>query len=152
MAVERNDGLDRLLDEALGAYLSEEPRQGMEQRILAGMRSASVWPVRIFAGASVAAAAALCGVALFVNSQPEIALAPPPVPGASIAAAAPAVALPRSEPRRERFPTPAPLTGEERAWMILANNGVAAELTPGEIEPIQIEELTIPPLESEGGE
>lgn len=85
------------------------------------------------------------------HGRMAIPISPPqPVPVAVTAPAAPVIA-PRDRPKPARFPSPQPLTREERAWLALSDAGVVADLMPDKIEPIQIEELTIPPIRIDGG-
>ena len=141
---------DRLLEEALATYSRQEPGTGLEQRVLAGVASRRarppwMWPVCLFATA--------CLVAMVSTSRRESTPVAPPAPVAPVKMAAQPPAIPprRAPPRREQFPSPAPLTPEEQAWMTLADGGFVADVSAA-IEPIRIDELTIPPLESEGGE
>lgn len=143
---------DRLLEKALAGYASEEPRPGVEQRILARVaarRSGAVW---MLPACAVVAASLVVIVTAQRHERVPIPLPPAPVPVAVVAPAPePPVTVRHEQPKPSRFPSPAPLTREERAWLTLSDTGVVAGLQPGEIEPIQIEELTIPPIESEGG-
>ncbi len=64
----------------------------------------------------------------------------------------------RHLPKPKQFPTPAPLTDQERLFLALMRKppnetrSVFAELQKPNSEPIQIEELHIEPLQSRGGE
>ncbi len=99
-------------------------------------------------------AACIVGIAAIVAiPRRESTPIPRPAPkSVAVAAPAPPVTVRPERPRRDRFPTPAPLTSEERAWLALSDTGVVASLQSEDIEPIRIEELTIPPIGSEGGE
>jgi hypothetical protein len=71
------------------------------------------------------------------------------IPSPRIAPAPPVMVkseAPRAIKRPERFPTPSPLTREEHALLALADSTVLAESGIGEIAPIRIEEITIPPI------
>lgn len=74
---------------------------------------------------------------------------PDPLPAAWLHAPAPVVTVADPQPKRHRFPLP--LTREERAWLAAADEGIL-QAEPEQVEPIQIEDLTIPPIETEGGE
>jgi hypothetical protein len=101
-----------------------------------------MWPVCIFATA--------CLVVIVSTSRREFTPVAPPSP-VTMATPPPAIPARRAPPRRDRFPSPAPLTPEEQAWMTLADRGIVADVSAA-IEPIQIDDLTISPLESDGGE
>jgi hypothetical protein len=130
------------LDEALAAYSRVEPRVGIEGRILANVALARRRRKWMAAGWSLSTVAVLCIIGLLVWPAPTMTIAPLPIH---------AEALP-PPPQRQWPAEPAPLTREERAWMTLGESGILARVEPAGIEPLQIEELTIPPLESEGGE
>lgn len=140
---------DRLLEKALACYANEEPRPGVERRILARVaarRARTRWML-----CGVATAGLVAMVTAPRHERMAIPIPPPqPVPVAVTAPAAPVIA-PRDRPKPARFPSPQPLTREERAWLALSDAGVVADLMPDNIEPIQIEELTIPPIRIDGG-
>jgi hypothetical protein len=163
--VENGDDLDRLLENALASYSGQEPRAGIEQRILRRVRPvyhASEW---ILPGVALAAVAILCVAGMITISRREnrpVATAPPPPPVAMRPAA---VASPKGIqvsrkrlPTQERFPSVAPLTNEERALLLLAESApdqarnVLEGWDPGEITPLSIDEISIPPLSNDGGE
>ncbi|MCE5306786.1 MAG: hypothetical protein LLG20_04015 [Acidobacteriales bacterium] len=152
--------LDRKLDAALAEYANIEPPAGMEQRILARVREAG-GSGRIHWWRWVAAAVpALAGLlAVFVyRDLPPVA---PPSPVALSVPQAPAlvrpvvkrVSRPRPAPlpKREVFPTPTPLSPEERALLqLVAQSPEKARevLTP--VEPKPIEPIVIEPLNNGG--
>lgn len=165
MADEERDALDRLLDEGLAAYANREPRAGLESRILyrvRGERAPRGFPLLRWALPVAAAACLAAAVVYWSHRAPEP--APPPriaESAATIPARAPVeVAKPeppprparrnaprRTLPKRPEFPTPTPLTSEERA--LLAIYRVAPELAlevlgeraESEMEPNGIEEV-----------
>lgn len=153
-----SEPVDRFLEEALAAYSCAEPRPGIEGRILA--RAAAVrWRWRwMAAGLSVSAFAAVCAAVLLIAPKPGIRIVPLPIQAARTPALLPAP--PRTQDKRFVLPaplkvaplTPAPLTKEEREWMSLGESGVLASVESGDLAPLRVDELTIPPLESEGGE
>lgn len=153
MGTERSDELDRLLDAALATYAAEEPRPGLERRILARAGEVRRWPRWAWAGSMLAAT--VCATILMVTPRRETRAPAPPIAAVSPASAprvaAPAISKALALPKQERFPSLAPLSHEEREWMALADAGVVADARAA-IQPITIEDLTIPPLESEGGE
>ena len=140
--------VDRFLDEALAAYSCAEPQPGIEGRILA-RAAAARWRWRwMAAGWSVCAVGALCVAFLLVAPKPAITIVPLPIQAETISVLAPIPV----KAQRERPVRPAPLTKEERAWMSLGESGVLASVDPNDFAPLQVDELAIPPLESEGGE
>ena len=136
------------LDEALAAYSRVEPRIGIEGRILAHVALGCRRRRWVAAGWSVGTIAALSVAGLLVVPKPSITVVPLPI---HVEVESPPPQITATETRRPSL-RPAPLTKEERAWMTLGDSGVLASVEPAGIEPLQIEELTIPPLESEGGE
>ena len=168
----RNEEIDRILDAALSNYSSPEPRPGLEQRVLYRVRSeggAGGFACRLWRwrwAAVFPAAACLLVFALYRDSAPE----PPRVtrtirnPAPQPTPEPPKVAVRKhrttakrlSLPKRDQFPTPAPLTNEERAWMDFVTRSpeqareVAVHAAEWGKAPIQIEEIQIPPLPSGG--
>jgi hypothetical protein len=143
-----NDALDRELDAALTKYTAVEPRAGLEERILANLRtqrehaaSRSWWGWRP-AIALAAALAVLVAVSLWISRKPtEVVHRPPvPTPGAEVAASRentpqkPSTSMvaknagqhgPRHSqpmvtavPKLDVFPSPQPLSEQEQ---LLAN-------------------------------
>lgn len=168
------DELDRLLDEALASYSSEEPRPGLEQRVLGRVRAAGTprrfgwwrWAVAIPVFASL--------LVLAINhwSKPQ-----QPTAERNLASARPAAAtvvapvqlrhaaphrarrvvnrpmVTRSPlPKREVFPLPAPLSPEERALVDLVTRfpdqarEILIEADRRSRQPIEIPRIEIPPL------
>ena len=131
------------LDEALAAYSRVEPRIGIEGRILAHValvRRRRRW---VTVSWSLSTLTALWVVGLLIEPDPGIRITPLPI-RMEMTVAQPHTVAPRLPSR------PAPLTREERAWMKLGESGVLASMKPAGIEPLRIEELTIPLLDSEG--
>jgi len=171
-----NGELDRILEEGLATYSKGEPLSGLEERVLSRVTDASgVKQRRIWRWILVALPAAACllvAVSLMWHRQ-EVPTAPlvneyakvqpdpvrPQFPSASPveqkavriehqAVRAKKILRPASQAvKREQFPTPAPLSPEERALMSLAMAGPlepeVAFREPAPIEPIRIEPLEI---------
>ncbi len=151
---EKNE-LDRRLDAALAEYASVEPPAGMEQRILARLQEAEAKPRLAWWRWAAAIPALACAVAVFVYRDapriepPRVALTTPPAPVLS-APLTKRASRPRPVrlPKLEVFPTPVPLSAEERALLMLAaqsSEKVRELLTPAEpkpIEPIEIEPIS----------
>ena len=98
---ERNHEVDKLLDAGLARYTSAEPRPGLENRILAGLRAQpqpSRWLDWRWAGALAAAAVAVLVLAVFFLRQP---LPEPPPPAVARA--------PVPQPTPTAAPTPEPV-------------------------------------------
>jgi hypothetical protein len=157
--------LDRLLEDALARYSGQEPRPGFEQRILRRVRPVYQAPNWMLPGVALAAVAILCVAGMMAISRREsrsVPTAPPPPP----VAMQPAVirrpiglrVTRKRLPRQERFPSDAPLTNQERALLLLAEGApdqarnVLEGWNPGEITPLSIDEISIPPLSNDGGE
>ena len=98
---ERNHEVDKLLDAGLARYSSAEPRPGLENRILAGLRAQpqpSRWLDWRWAGALATAAVAVLVLAVFFLRQP---LPEPPPPAVARA--------PVPQPTPTAAPTPEPV-------------------------------------------
>jgi hypothetical protein len=169
-------GLERILEEGIASYSQGEPLSGMEERVVArirignykgrvtGLRAAFAVGLVVIAG----------GVWLFligpykgpqpvnivseaktksVEQTPMIVEAPQPVIKLRSHAA-----RVRVLPKQKVFPTPSPLTAEERRLLALFKQdpeGTAlafAGLRKRGSEPIEIAPLVIPPLEGGGGQ
>ncbi|HLJ27602.1 MAG TPA: hypothetical protein VKY85_12900 [Candidatus Angelobacter sp.] len=130
---------DELLDSLLAAYSDVEPRPGMETRLLANLRAESLSGVRnqrwgwrwLWAGAGVVAPAVALVVIYWsqipgLPSPPQIkALGPPSLPPTVMSHESgrrlnrgPQISRPASvsivDLRQQVFPTPAPLSDQER--------------------------------------
>jgi hypothetical protein len=166
---DRDRLLDRLLDGALAAQ-HVEPREGLEQRILANLRARPTtrpWWRWIWVPAALAAAVLLI-LGLRVMRRPEpvgnpaiatpapIAPVPSPkqpeAPAAMAKHRAPRGSSPRTRtvaaiaapplPRRETFPSPTPLTAEERMMLTLVRHNrteavLVAQTQENEREKVQ---------------
>jgi hypothetical protein len=184
---DKNKFVDELMDSALAQQRAEEPRAGLEARILGHVRAAAsqrssrkgLW-VAVTATAALVMIVAFYmarrphGAAVDTSHAVNAVTAPPPQKtltansGATPnARAAPSVHEPKLTARREnkpsrrvqahhwpsQFPTPAPLTEEQKALVqyvretppkVLAEPILKAELT---VQHVEIKPLEIPPLE-----
>lgn len=173
---ERRDQLDKALDDALASYGEAPENEGLEQRILAAVteRARRTHAMRPLAAAIGAAAIVIMAclfwwvtpkmaiqtlpakttmLALRKIGPPQIRTIPLPEPATVLASAA----KPRRtwenppEPKLPQFPTPSPLSSEERALVqLVAHNPkhIPRELTDfgGPIKPIEITAVEIKPL------
>jgi hypothetical protein len=166
--MEDSDELDRVIDGALAGYSGAEPLAGLEERVLnrvravnAGRRGRIMWA---FALAAVAAVV----VAVIAERPPQ---APAPKHNAIARVVTPAPVRhaveerrvvpkrPRQRllPKQDQFPAPAPMTSEERALVAFVEQHPAearqvfAELEKSG-EPIEIQPIQIPPLDSDGAQ
>ena len=168
-ADDRKQDLDVLLDGALQNYSRVEPPPGLEQRIQAGLETAvrraphlawSGWMLP--AGAVAVAFAALLYVSLRPSAPPpaqvaETSPAAPPAP----APLAPAITAPSISParraagpsvkaatlpRRRQFPSPAPLSEQERFLLRYLESAPSPVLPPA-VKPDAFAALTLEPLQ-----
>jgi len=179
------DDLDLLLDAALNTYVDAEAKPGFSHRILTATSRAEPRrsPIRwIPPTAAALAAAVLIAIALHrsgspweteptVSHFPQAPVVPTPAtpsgPAIPVRSSAPAhssgpavkAAIAQAAPalpKREVFPTPAPLTAEEQALLAGAKHRseeVSAQLAQSAtgkneqpVEPIHIAAIDIPPL------
>ena len=170
----RSDELDKILDNALASYPREEPRPGVESRVLNRIRASR--QERRFAwlrwAVTIPAFACLLLLALTFwskrdstpkrsNPAPIIAKAAPLAPIAP-AGVQMSVSRPRLKrlpvPKPEQFPTPTPLTDEERALLAFVARSpkqaeeVFADAKNRSAGPIEIKEIQIEPLQDGGHE
>jgi hypothetical protein len=177
--------VDELLDASLRRYASAEPRPGLEGRVVAGvraqnqaMRRRSMWAWAM----GMAAAAAMATLLVMERSRhqpvplPATAKVPANVSAPAVAKITPPVQPPlshrwprpasqlRVDPRPQQFPTPRPLSEQEKLLLVYAHSieespGASAPTTDQdferdlEIPPIRIAAIKIEPLdpsESEG--
>ena len=149
------------LDDALASYSEPPPTIGLEKRILARVqeRTRRRRSMHWLTAASCVAAAAVLSVLFW--PAPKIAVPIRPVQTASLVIPVhvqTVVAKPRPrnkkpvEPKLQQFPTPTPMTSEERALVQLASGNakdIPQKLTEfgRPIEPIQVPALEIKPLD-----
>ncbi len=164
----KSDELDKILNGALSAYSLEEPRPGLESRVLHRIRGRHEFSSRWMPWIFVAPALASLLVIAFLRREtrlpdlPQIAVN---IPVVSFKLPLLAKAAPKSEklprdsralPKQKEFPTPAPLTDQERILLAVMRRPpnetrrVFAELHMLNAEPIQIEEIHIDPLQDRG--
>jgi hypothetical protein len=160
------DDKDRLLDEALKAYVSQEPWPGLEERVLNRVRSAPKRRRFVWLRFALPLAAAAC---LWLLFMPRHEPAPPQTAAVVVEPALvervepqpPVVVHPKRAlqkrpryPKLDQFPAPAPLTEEERALLQLVRTepevaqAVAAQMR--DTEDLHVEPIKIAPL-SNGG-
>jgi hypothetical protein len=178
MKTDDRDELDDLIDGVLPGYSSAEPLEGLEARVLqrvqaAGAARRSPWFYRLGFAIPVLAALLFAGFALRMgwDSQPRatnatqkaaVSVPSPPTPlqpslAPAIKGAEPKHSAPvRSLPKEEYFPAPTPVTDEERALVAwvgrapLEAEEAFAGLRKRSAEPIEIQPIQIPPLQSDG--
>jgi hypothetical protein len=169
--------LDRLIDSALSGYSDTQPLAGMEDRVLNRVRLAERGHRRRLGwGIALALAASLAIVAILIQPGPQHApksarrgpapdrglIAPPGERRAATrhTARKPSAhtARPRGLPKREQFPSPAPMNAEERALLALVRRNpeearqMLAALQKRTTEPIAIQPVEVAPLNDEGAQ
>jgi hypothetical protein len=172
------DELDDVIDGALPGYSRADPMDGLEDRVLRRIQAAGAtrrisWFFRLgFAIPALAAVLFAC-IALRMewksqsrttNATPMTAVSAPQL---SLPPAARVVAPkrgngtgqgPRSLPKEEFFPARTPITDEERALVAWVGRAPAeaaqafADLERRSAEPIAIQPIQIPPLQSDGAQ
>lgn len=162
-----DDKWDEILDRALARYSDAEPLAGLEERILARVRTAKG---RVGAGwgwAAAACAAAVVAIIPFLHvghgqapEQAQYAVALP-IPELHVRWSFDArfrpmkKRLPRDLPKLQYFPSRTPMTAEERALarFVRESPDEAAKLfsdwQQNAAEPIKIEPIQIAPLETD---
>jgi hypothetical protein len=167
-----DDNLDRILNEGIAEYAKSEPLTGIEQRILARVQFAK-GPRRLVAGWGLipAGAAVVAGLAIMLllphREQPRpvyqvavnrpLALPPPLAEKAAMPKPARHLAKRKMLPKLAVFPTPSPLTEEERRLIAMVKHdpkGTAEEFESlrKRNQPIEIAPLVIEPLETASGQ
>jgi hypothetical protein len=181
MEDEKRDSLDDLLDASLARYASVEPRTGLEGRVIARLRAERERPRWTWAWQLAAAGlATLLAVALIMHVErgrgpvrkagaanaSVTRIAPPTVASAPVIARQPAkrtagrtVKASRASapstlgPRRSMFPSPAPLTTEERLLVRYVETAKQPNLpafrSDDTIAALQIKKLEVSPLDEE---
>ncbi len=172
---DRNNFTDKLLDAGLTSYSAAEPRPGLEQRLLAGLRAApppALWLDWRWVGALATAAVALVVIVVFSLRQPPAPETPPQtaVTQPSPVAPAPAVSAPQvikppqvaeatvrrrprpvqearvESPRLATFPAPAPLSEQERLLLLFARQAPQEAALVAQARNRPTEPLGIAPL------
>lgn len=157
-----NEELDELIAEALCSYSAAEPQPGLERRVLNQVAVARPvrWRFLLWGFGTAVVVVSLVAVLIRPVKTPVRQETPEVI--SQTAAVAPVIhpQIPVrrsvSPSRRDDFWVPAPLTDHEKALVALVERAPlqAEELLsnpePQPIEPITIEELSIPPLEENG--
>ena len=157
-----DDKLERILEEGIASYAAGEPLIGLPERILGGIGADGrhrKWNL----GWGVVAALGTAGMAwLMLLPAHKGEARPVQIAAVTKAEVLTAPLAERHEKRRARpaktlpklpiFPTPTPLTAEERGLMALIKQdpeGTAAafESLHKKSEPLEIEEIVVEPLE-----
>ncbi len=180
----RSDELDKILDSALSSYSQEEARPGLETRVLSRIRASG--QARRFAwlrwAVTIPAFAALLLLVFWISDASKPARSTVKDSAATLqystvfqsrdrkgavsriqkhlaAAIRPSAKhVPLPLPKHEQFPTPTPLTDEERALLAFVAcspkqaEEVLADAKSRITEPIQIKEIQIEPLQDGGQE
>jgi len=173
--MESNGDLDRMIDSALAGYSSAQPLEGLEERVLNRVRMSARRRVLGWAVAG-AVVASLVVAAIFVRmpraASRDIVRVQTPAPPRLVPEVKQVRVTPKHRPRRiairraepprqlpklEQFPSPAPLTAEERALLAFVEHHpdevkqLAAERQKSN-ELIAIQPIQIPPLRSDGAQ
>jgi hypothetical protein len=176
----RSDELDKILDSALSSYSKEEPRPGLESRVLNRIRASR--EARRFAWLRWAVAIPVLASLLFVfwildSSKParsklkgaaetpqHVALQNRDRKGAvnklqkHVASAGRPSAKHVPLPKQKQFPSPVPLTDEERTLLAFVARSpkqakeLLVDAKSRTAEPIEIKEIQIEPLQDGGQE
>lgn len=171
-----DDQLDRAINEALASYV-EEPRTGLEHRVIAHVRTAKprvAWLRWTLALGATACVLVVIAISMRTAPKPNVVAHKAPVltPQAvqtptqrarilHMKRAAKPARRPEPPPKLAQFPSPSPLTDDERTLMALARRSEPRTLQslaqarqrdaePIQIPNLQIVEIQIPPL-SNGG-
>ena len=172
---ERQDRIDKWLDDALTTYGEAPESEGLERRILARVAAntprtprRSTFTIALAAALAVAMAGLFWWLTAKSHAEPESTpmiastkselprLPAKPVPALAAAlastASAPRVQKKPAAPKRSRFPTPSPLSSEERALVQLVSSNAAHvprafTRLAGPIKPIEITAIEIKPLQ-----
>ena len=160
--------VDDLLEASLERYRGEEPRPGLEMRVLAGVRTRERAARRRTFGWAVAACAGIVAIIVLtlhfvrapVRQPTPLASLPPKESGAHRAPLQPPqqqvrrVATRHSRP--EQFPTPLPLTEQEKLLLAYVNIATKPDLVAATsktdeapITDLEIPRIRIAPLEIE---
>jgi hypothetical protein len=181
MTSDNRKDLDNLIEEGLSSYSRQEARPGLELRVLNHVRNAGPRVRFVFPRWAFAIPALACGLLLFAwlhtspvqkpvvqqkVTQQKVTPAPPAVTEAAITPASqvPVERKPRSVakraalPKLQQFPSPAPITKEERLLLAFVARSpekareILTEDRRWTAEPIRIEEIDIQPLQIDGSQ
>ncbi len=175
---ERKEFVDELLNTSLNRYSQVEPRAGLEERLLASVPQAaqrSAWLQWVGIPAAATAVVLIAALAFYATWQSPVPSAPivaqrPPAPtivtpaspptATSAAASRPVIRRAPVErvsaalPRLATFPARAPLSEQERLLLLFVQQTpkeqlMARQLGAAPIEPLEIQPLSAPSLESQ---
>jgi len=162
MTNDEERAVDRIIGEALARYVDVEPLAGIEARVLQRVHAESgrrfgLWRWAVAAGIAAAVIAILISRP---SKTPRIERRAPVETARSVAPVprvAPRIEVQRLRPRHRAwrpFPTPAPISLQERALLALASapqpvRDALIEKPEVVVEPIQTKQISIAPLEIE---
>jgi hypothetical protein len=174
MRSDEQNELDHLIDSALRGYSAADPSPGMDQRVLNRIRTVARpwswrWALAIPVLASLVFAVIVIRNVRSPAAEPltlsQIRTAPPQAPAVQ---AAPPPRVVRPKPLRtthdpamtkhQQFPAPTPITPEEQALLAFATRHPAeaqetlVDWRKRMDEPIEIKEIQIQPLQSDGAQ
>jgi len=164
MSNDEQDKIETLLDGALASYSRQEPRPGLERRVLDRIHAHAA-PRTAFPRWAWAIPVAAC--LLWAGILWTRHVAPPARASVTHVAAARATAPPSAEtpravnrprkskalPKLPQFPAPAPVTNEERALLAFVTRApkeaqeALMDAPQQSVEPIRIEAIEIQPLQ-----
>ncbi len=166
--------LDYMIDRALSAYSSAEPLAGLDERVLNRIYTAEAgrrqfrpwqWTLAVVALAAIVVVAialwprhvpATKGAAFVAGILPPSRREPRLAPKRAVRIAVGRAPSPKSYPKQEQFPAPAPITAEERALLAFVEHHPAearqvfADLRKQGDEPMEIQPIQIAPLQTDG--
>ncbi len=164
------DKLDELIDSALASYSGAEPRLGMEARVVSRVRATRVRRRMLEWGLAFGVASAVVVVAL-IRTEPRTISKPVDVARVMsaqerpptirpVAKLRPAMRArrPQALPKLEQFPSPMPLTAEERALVAFVERDpteaqqVFSDLQKRTDGLVEIQPIQIAPLQSDGAQ
>ena len=159
----QDNELDRILDGALSGYSDATPLAGLEQRVLNRIGIAERnrrWSHYFQVAVVLAALSSLVFVALSLRTPktapPVIAAVERPIPAVRQWQPVHAPVRTKRPPRRnvlpkqDQFPSPAPMTSEERSLLALVKR--APEMAQNASAEIEIPPIHVPPLQSDGSQ
>jgi hypothetical protein len=168
----RSDELDKILNDALSSYSREEPRPGLDDRVSDRIRTEGEHRRFESLRRVVAIPAFACVLFLalmFLRTRDSVPKSWKPAPIISSTAPLPRIAPGAVQttvirrrpkhvalPKREQFPSPAPLTAEERALLAFVVRSpkqaeqFLSDAKSRSAEPIQIKQIQIEPLQVSG--
>jgi hypothetical protein len=161
----KGDELDAILDQALASYAMQEPRAGLPGRVMARVQADGPVPQRLWWLLGFAAVGLTClGIAMTMwrgeTRRQPVSVMPPPMESTRnlVVPRHPEVVRPMTRvharkhlPRRNSFPSPSPLTPEERALIVFVQQAPeAARHLAQPDKPVEIQAINIRPLHIDG--